>query len=114
MASLLQRRVGHSNRDSFLLRNRALGCLKGMKAKFFKAGGIAVLAVCVYILGTRAQPITGGSNSVTTNWIGCLVVGKDDTMDRLARGPHPATDGSVEIGLRSDGVVVWRPAVGMK
>ena len=71
-----------------------------------------MLAICGFILGTRAQSIPGGSGSVTTNWIGCLVIGKDDTMDRLTRGPHPATVESVEIGLRSDGVVVWQPAVG--
>ncbi|HLX69982.1 MAG TPA: hypothetical protein VKV04_10185 [Verrucomicrobiae bacterium] len=86
-----------------------------MRTKFFKAAGVvAVLAFCVFLFRTHAQSISGNSNSVTTNWIGCLVVGKDDTIDRLAPGPHPTTVGSIEIGLRSDGLVVWRPALATK
>jgi hypothetical protein len=45
----------------------------------------------------------------TTNWVGGLVIGKRETGDRIAgRGLFPQTDPEIEIGLRSDGVVVWR------
>lgn len=64
-------------------------------------------AACIIKLG--AQPTSRASGrGVTTHWIGYLVVGKNDTMDQIARGPFPAAVPQVEIGLRSDGVVVWR------
>jgi hypothetical protein len=40
-----------------------------------------------------------------------LVVGKRETGDPIAgRGLFPHVEGDVELGLRSDGVVVWRKA----
>ena len=84
-----------------------------MKSKFFKIVGLAAAlaafgAVC--IVGIHAQQTTNKSSafSPTTNWTGCLVVGKDDALDRITRVPQPTTVRQVEIGLRSDGVVVWR------
>lgn len=82
-----------------------------MTAKFLKIMVLAVgLAAFSYMLGTRAQSIGGRSvtGPVTTNWVGRLVIGKGDAMDRIARGNKPTTVDPVEIGLRSDGVVVWR------
>jgi len=84
-----------------------------MRAKYFKVVGLgaavaAFASVC--IVGIHAGPTKNTSSAclVTTNWIGCLVAGKEDTVDRIAPGPHPITVRQVEIGLRSDGVVVWR------
>jgi hypothetical protein len=87
-----------------------------MKANTLKIVGLAIAlaafgAVC--IVGTHAQQTPAGSR-ITTNWTGCLVVGREDTMDNIARGPHPTTVREVEIGLRSDGVVVWRNALNPK
>jgi hypothetical protein len=86
-----------------------------MKANLLKGVGLfsaLVVFGLVRIAGTRAQPAAGGSNSsmVTTNWIGCLVVGKGDPIDSIARGPFPTPLHQVQVGLRSDGVVVWRQA----
>jgi hypothetical protein len=41
-------------------------------------------------------------------WIGSLVTGVESSD--IVGGPFPRADKSVEIGLRSDGVVVWRRA----
>lgn len=89
-----------------------------MKTNLLKGVGLlGALAVfgLVWIAGSRAQPAAGGSNLslVTTNWIGCLVVGKPDPVDSMARGNQgvfPTSVNQVQIGLRSDGVVVWRAA----
>lgn len=76
-----------------------------MRTKFLKSTAMtAGVATGAYILGIRAQS-TPAPASITTDWIGCLVAGKDDSLDRLARGPFPTAVGSIEIGLRSDGVV---------
>jgi len=89
-----------------------------MKTNLLK--GIGLLSALmvfglVWIAGTRAQPASGGLNSslATTNWIGCLVVGKPDPVDSMARGNQglfPTSVNQFQIGLRSDGVVVWRAA----
>lgn len=84
-----------------------------MRAKFLGITVFAVgLAAFSYILGIRAQSIAGRpvTSLMTTNWVGRLVTGKDDAIDRIAPGNHPTTVDPVEIGLRSDGVVVWRNA----
>ncbi|HZR15694.1 MAG TPA: hypothetical protein VFE51_00080 [Verrucomicrobiae bacterium] len=71
--------------------------------------GLAGLALASN-LGLRAQQNKNTPLGVlNTNWIGCLVFGSEDTSDPIARGPHPTTDRRVEVGLRSDGVVIWRP-----
>jgi hypothetical protein len=85
-----------------------------MKAKFIKIAGLAITLVAfgsIYTAGLHAQQTTKKSSllPVTTNWVGCLVVGRNETIDpHLAPGPHPTSVGQVELGLRSDGVVVWR------
>jgi hypothetical protein len=84
-----------------------------MRTKFLKGAGLfTVLAIfsLIWIVGTKAQPGANKSNSslITTNWIGCLVVGKGDSVDAIARGLFPAAVNQVQVGLRSDGVVVWR------
>lgn len=70
------------------------------------AGALAAFGL-VCIVRIHAQPPSSAA-SMTTNWTGNLVVGMEDTADRIARGPHPTTVRQVEIGLRSNGVVVWR------
>ena len=58
---------------------------------------------------TRAQE--KAASQLSTNWVGGLVVGKKELGDPIAgRGLFPQVVGDVEIGLRSDGVVVWRKA----
>jgi len=48
---------------------------------------------------------------MATNWMGGLVVGKKEIGDRIAGNIlFPQADGEIEIGLRSDGMVVWRKA----
>jgi hypothetical protein len=84
-----------------------------MSYKFYRiAGPAVVLAILawVFVAGTRAQQAMNPlrTSSLTTNWIGCLVAGKEDALDRIAPGPSPTVVRQVEIGLRSDGVVVWR------
>ena len=86
-----------------------------MKAKLLKVAALMLgLAVLVYIFRIRAQPAPNQSASITTNWVGCLVVGNNEIIDRIARGPFPTAVQHVEIGLRSDGVVVWRSVSGAK
>ena len=84
-----------------------------METRLLKGVGlIAALAVVglVWLARLKAQPAAGAPKAslVTTNWIGCLVVGKSDFVDNMARGLHPSTVQEVQIGLRSDGAVVWR------
>ena len=61
----------------------------------------------VALLTLRAQP-NSGALPVTTKWVGYLVVGQTDKLDRITPEPSPTTVREVEIGLRSDGVVIWR------
>ncbi len=64
-----------------------------------------------YVLGIHAQqtPNHTSSSLLKTNWTGYLVVGRDETIDRMPlREPYPKALTEVEIGLRSDGVMVWR------
>ena len=81
-----------------------------MSANILKIVGLVIaLVACgaVWIVGMHAQqsPV-----SLTTKWTGCLVVGGQDATDNITRQPFPTTVREVEIGLRSDGVVVWRDA----
>ena len=72
-------------------------------------------AICVLALGqinsqqNQSKPTTP---PLATNWIGYVVFGAEDSMDRIAPKPgvFPTTNPEVEIGLRSDGIVVWRRA----
>ena len=53
----------------------------------------------------------GSTSPLSTNWVGCIVVGKVETGDPIAgRRPFPQADSEIQVGLRSDGVVVWRNA----
>ena len=85
-----------------------------MKTKLLRsAGAIAALVVfsSAYFAGVRAQQSSTKSAAppAMTNWTGYLVVGQKDSADQIAiGGPHPIVSRHVEIGLRSDGVVVWR------
>ena len=76
------------------------------------ATGIAILSLA-YIAGLHAQqsPLSSATPQLTTNWVGRLVVGKNDTIDAITIGGlHPTISPEVEIGLRSDGVLIWRKA----
>jgi hypothetical protein len=86
-----------------------------MKTHLAKIVGIpiALLALgTIGILGVHAQQRSSilSSSTVTTNWVGCVVVGRNDDLDRITPNPSPTVIRQVEIGLRSDGVVVWRAA----
>ena len=90
-----------------------------MKPKSFKITGLAAALAAfglVFSVGIHGQQSTNESNPplMTTNWFGNLVVGEEDTADRIARGPQPTTISQVQIGLRSDGVVIWRTTPGGK
>ena len=89
-----------------------------MKPKLFIAVGIAAAVVIVsstYIPAVRGQQSTTGTAPITTNWVGYLVVGQNDTTDAIAiGGPHPTVTRQVQIGLRSDGVLLWRQASSSK
>jgi len=74
---------------------------------------MALLALgSIGIHSMRAQQTTSNSSpsTVTTNWVGCLVTGRIDTADQITPSAAPTVIRQVEIGLRSDGVVVWRDA----
>ena len=76
----------------------------------------AVLAALIVGLMIWAHPNgqaqdKGNTSKLSTNWVGCIVVGKADTGDPIAgRGPFPQADSEIQLGLRSDGVVVWQKA----
>jgi hypothetical protein len=86
-----------------------------MRATIAKIVGSAIALVAlgsICVIGLRAQQTGGNARSaaVTTHWVGCLVAGQSDTLDRITPGPSPAIVRQVELGLRSDGVAVWREA----
>ena len=66
-----------------------------MKNKLLRpAGLIAALIIfsSLYFAGVRAQQSSTKSATppAMTNWIGCLVVGQNDSADPIAvGGPHP-------------------------
>ena len=70
-----------------------------------------VSVIGFFLVAIGAQPAGRKSNPAqqTTNWVGCLVVGKTD-LDPIAIGPHPLSINDIQIGLRSDGILVWRRA----
>ena len=85
-----------------------------MKTKRLNVAALfAALIVGVVICawpGLQAQEKVA-PEQLSTNWIGGLVVGKKEKGDPIAgRGLFPQVEGDVEIGLRSDGVVIWRRA----
>jgi hypothetical protein len=58
--------------------------------------------------GAPGSPLT----RVTTNWIGYVVIGESSSIDGMpgTTKPLPKAITHLELGLRSDGVVVWRSA----
>jgi hypothetical protein len=87
-----------------------------MNQKFLNRIGVAIGVVAIAVLllfkVNGQQNTKPGVMHVSTNWVGYLVIGKEDTNDRISPGPSPHCEGQVQIGLRSDGVVVWRRAFG--
>ena len=86
-----------------------------MKANLAKILGSAVALLAlgsICIIGVRAQQTAKNlsSSAVTTNWVGYLVAGRGDAFDRITPNPSPTIVRQVEIGLRSDRVVIWREA----
>lgn len=83
--------------------------------EFAKRLGVTIAVMTfgfMCIVGARGQQSarTSASPSLTTNWVGYLVAGQFDIIDRITTTPSPAVVRQVEIGLRSDGVVIWREA----
>ena len=72
------------------------------------AAGLA-MAASIWFLNAQAQE-NKHTAALTTNWIGLVVVGKEDAHDAIAPSPYPQCVPQFQLGLRSDGVVVWRPA----
>ncbi len=62
-----------------------------------KLQAVAAMAVACIAL------FSGCATKPSVNWVGCPVVSNDDQWS-----PSQAWLSSVEMGLRSDGVVVWR------
>ena len=86
-----------------------------MKRKVLTFSGAAMaLAVSFWLLVINAQPNpkNPGTGTPSTNWVGYLVLGEEDSIDHISRGPHPAAKEDIQLGLRSDGVVVWRHTPG--
>jgi hypothetical protein len=82
-----------------------------MKTTFFKVATvlIVVAGLSMFYIPSGAQA-QGNKNSVlTTNWVGYLVIGEQDSGDPIAgHRPFPKADQNIQMGLRSDGVVIWR------
>jgi RNA polymerase subunit RPABC4/transcription elongation factor Spt4 len=84
-----------------------------MRDQILKTAGAALVSVAaISLLSIHAQENrqNTGSSSLTTNWLGSVVVGKVDSADAIAQGPYPQCAQEFQLGLRSDGVVVWRRA----
>jgi hypothetical protein len=64
---------------------------------------IAVTVLLVYMLLDALRD--SGCSAPSANWIGAPVVGRDEEGGRYHSQPSIT---SHEIGLREDGVVVWR------
>jgi len=79
----------------------------GVGAAFLAALGLGYFAGIIY-----GQQVSSDSTAPPRiKWTGYLVVGTDETLDPMPlQKPHAKTLAQVEIGLRSDGVVVWRDA----
>jgi hypothetical protein len=100
----IQEQVEHFSAESvqyYIMRNK----IPGMTA----IAGLAV-AASIWFLSVRAQETQRGqaARTITTNWLGCVVVGKPDSVDAIGQGPFPQCAQQFQLGLRSDGVVVWR------
>ncbi len=88
-----------------------------MKLKRLKIVGLVAALVTlgsICLVRTNAQEDESKSSTppMTTNWVGYVVFGTEESMDPIGRGAYPVVDSQVQIGLRSDGVVVWRTTPG--
>jgi hypothetical protein len=96
--------------------SRPMVYMKTTIAKIVGPSLALLLLGSICIPGVRAQQASRSSSppAVTTNWMGYLVAGQSDTSDRITPSPSPSIVRQVEIGLRSDGVVIWREATRTK
>ena len=84
-----------------------------MRERILKMTGAALVTIAaIWLLSVNAQENkhNPGGPAITTNWLGCVVVGKEDSIDAIGQGPYPQCAQQFQLGLRSDGVVVWRLA----
>lgn len=67
---------------------------------------VAALFIC-FRSDLQAQP--NKNPTLSTNWVGYVVFGEKESIDSIAgHQPFPKADENLQLGLRSDGVVVWR------
>ena len=84
-----------------------------MRDRILKITGAALVTIAaIWLLNVNAQENkrSPGGPAITTNWLGCVVVGKGDSIDAISPSPYPQCAQQFQLGLRSDGVVVWRSA----
>lgn len=70
----------------------------------------AVMAIWLLRVNAQENKRNHGNPMIATNWLGCIVVGGQDSMDAIGHGLYPQCAQQFQLGLRSDGVVVWRLA----
>lgn len=75
-------------------------------------GAVLVTLGASWLLSLNAQENKRipSSPGVSTNWLGCVVVGRQDAIDAITQIPYPQCAQQFQLGLRSDGVVIWRLA----
>jgi hypothetical protein len=81
-----------------------------------KTTSLKMLALMILLIGAflacfrsdlQAQP--NKNPTLSTNWIGYIVFGQKEAGDPIAgHRPFPTADDTLQLGLRSDGIVVWR------
>ena len=69
---------------------------------------LATITVAIGLIGATALMARSAEKSsvASVRWIGAVVSGLEEKG--IVGGPFPKADPNVEIGLRDDGVVVWR------
>jgi hypothetical protein len=78
--------------------------------KITGAAQVTIAAICLLSVSAQENKRNPGDPALTTNWLGCVVVGKVDSIDAIGQGLYPQCAQQFQLGLRSDGVVVWRLA----
>jgi hypothetical protein len=87
--------------------------MKKKRQRLIGAVLAALVVICAIAFSNNSAQEKIPAQNLTTNWVGFLVVGQVELADPIAgRGPFPKGDKSIQVGLRSDGVVVWRKAAG--